>query len=202
MKVIGLCGGSGSGKGSVGGFFTDDGIPVIDTDAIYHDLISRESPCLFELVAEFGDGIVKDGALDRRALASIVFKSGNENKLDKLNKIAHLHILSEARRMLSEYEKRGYTHAVVDAPLLFESGFDSECDAIVSVISNKELRISRIMARDGIDRASAERRIASQASDEYLIGRSDYVIYNNGTLGELELVTRTVMSEIKNNFVR
>ena len=184
MKVIGLCGGSGSGKGAVSLIFSECGIPFIDTDRVYREMTSGDSECLRELRAAFGDGIVaSDGSLDRRRLAELVFSGDDANaRRSLLNSIAHKHILDETRRRIKAF---GARTVVVDAPLLFESGFDKECDFIVAVIADREVRIERIMRRDGIDRSAATARIASQLSDGELIKRADAVIENNGELSAL-----------------
>ena len=130
MKVVGLCGGSGSGKSVVAGLLSEYGFAHIDTDKIYHDLTDRSSPCLDDLVAEFGKGIINEtGGLDRTSLAEIVFNSPNKDELRKtLNRIAHRHVLDSVRELLPRLKAEGFAAALVDAPLLFESGFDKECD--------------------------------------------------------------------------
>lgn len=198
MKVIGLCGGSGSGKGEVCAVFRENGILAIDTDAVYRNLTSRPGPLLTELKAEFGKEIISDsGSLNRRVLATIVFCSeGSENKLKRLNEIAHKHILDETRAMLSQHSADGARLGVVDAPVLFESGFDSECDYIVSVVADRCIRIKRIMARDSITEIEAEQRIDTQISDDELISRSDYVIYNNGDIHSLRQQVIKLIEEL------
>ena len=184
MKVIGLCGGSGSGKGAVSRIFAEIGIPSIDTDAVYREMTLSDSPCMRELRGEFGDEVVNSqGGLDRARLASIVFN--DPSRLKTLNKIAHSFILDETRRRLAEYMDEGFPAAIVDAPVLFESGFDKECDEIICVVADKETRIGRIMSRDGITRDAAEKRIASQMPDETLISKCDHVIYNNSDIESL-----------------
>lgn len=187
MRVIGLCGGSGSGKGTVCEVFRENGIPTIDTDAVYRELTGMPGPLVDALRAEFGDSIITaDGTLDRRSLATLIFNSPDAtDKLKRLNAIAHKYILDETRNRLYSYSLGGAPLGVVDAPVLFESGFDSECDIIVSVIADKNIRIERIICRDGIGREEAERRIAAQMSDEQLISKSDFVIYNNSDLTNL-----------------
>lgn len=189
MKVIGLCGGSGSGKGFVSKIFLEYGIPSIDTDVVYRELTSQMTPCLRALVEEFGDDIVTaEGLLDRRRLSQLVFiGDGSEKRLQKLNEISHKFILDETRKRLSEYEKAGFTAAIVDAPVLFESGFDKECDAIVAVLAKREIRIARIIARDGISKETADLRINSQIDDDKLTTLCDYVITNNGDIDSLRI---------------
>ncbi len=200
MKVIGLCGGSGSGKGAVSAFFEKLGFCHIDADAIYRTLTSGPSDCLDALSAEFGKDILTiNGALDRRRLASIVFESeGAEKKRKTLNKISHKFVLNKIREEIAISRSRGKIGALVDAPLLFESGFDSECDKIVCVVADIDIRIKRIIDRDGISEDAALARINSQISDESLKAKSDYVIVNNGSLAELEKAVISIAEDIKN----
>ena len=184
MKVIGLCGGSGSGKGTVSKIFAEIGIPSIDTDAVYREMTLSDSPCMRELRDEFGDEVVNSqGGLDRARLASIVFN--DPSKLEKLNKIAHSFILDETRRRLAAYNDEGFSAVIVDAPVLFESGFDNECDEIICVVADRDIRTDRIMSRDRITRDAAEKRIASQMPDEILISKCNQVIYNNSDIESL-----------------
>ena len=201
MKVIGLCGGSGSGKGTVSGLFLKQGIPSIDTDAIYREITSGDSECLRALSIEFGDEIIStDGSLNRKALSKIVFSGkGAEVRLKKLNEISHQFILDETRSRLSEYEEQGFLTAIVDAPVLFESGFNTECDCVIAVVADREVRINRIMLRDKIDRESAISRIDSQLNDEWLASHADYVIENNSDLVTLESQVSKVANQIMNN---
>lgn len=198
MKIIGLCGGSGSGKGTVAKTFLNFGITSVDTDAVYHDMTSHKSPCLDALVDEFGADIIStDGALDRKKLSAIVFfADDSQQKREKLNKISHKFVLDKTREMLTDFENDGYKAALVDAPLLFESGFDKECDLIISVVAKKEVRVERIIKRDGIDECAAIRRINSQITDEELISRSDFVIENSGSTAELENQVASIAKKI------
>ena len=186
MKIVGICGGSGSGKGTVSTHLLSLGYPVIDTDKIYHDLISHETECLRDIRAEFGDSVVSSGRLDRRALAKVVFSGDNSSlALKRLNSITHHYVLDEVRSQISHFCKLGADLVFVDVPLLFESGFDKECDVTVSVLSDREIRIMRICRRDGIDRAEAERRIDSQLPDSILSEKTDYSLCNNGAPDDL-----------------
>lgn len=201
MIIVGLCGGSGSGKGSVCAVFEKNGFPTIDTDEVYHRLVSTDSECLKELASEFGQGIVKDGALDRRALADIVFSADpSGQRLAALNKIAHKHVLNEAGRLIEEYSQEGCRIAVVDAPLLFESGFDKKCDITVAVLAERDIRIKRIMARDNITYPEAERRIDAQHTDEWLRAHADRTVENNSDTEALSGAVSRLIEEILNEF--
>ena len=197
MKVIGVCGGSGSGKGAVCALFSELGIPSIDTDALYHEMTAKRCALTEELAARFGEEVLEpNGALCRARLAKRVFAEGAKDDLADLNRISHAHILAGVRVWLSECRAQGVPAALVDAPLLFESGFDRECDSIICVTAPIEMRISRIMERDNISRADAQRRIASQHSDAYLIERCGYHIENAGDFSALKARVNEISKKI------
>ena len=197
MKVIGLCGSSGAGKSTVGALFSEFKFAHVDTDAVYHSLISCATECTAELAASFGSRILNEnGGVHRPALAEIVF--ADKDKLLSLNKIAHKHVLCEVRRIISEIGEDSSIHGViVDAPLLFESGFDKECDAIIAVTADRKVKIERIMKRDNITYSQAEKRLDNQASDEDIISRATYVIINND-LDELRGAVKDIANKIIN----
>ena len=181
MKVIGLCGGSGAGKGTVCSIFAELGIPSIDTDKLYHSLISTDSECTRELVSAFGSDVYANPGVDRKALRNIVFSS--PENLAILNKITHKHILASVRSLI---KNTGEARAIIiDAPLLFESGFDKECDVKICVIADEDVRIERITKRDGISPEIAKARIASQIPNDELKEICDYTIENNVGTDEL-----------------
>ena len=197
MKIIGLCGGSGSGKGEVARMLREAGCLHLDADAIYHGFISGDSDCLRELADEFGKEIIApNGALDRKKLAAIVFADGAEEKRQRLNTISHRYVLDEIRRRIADAENE-YTVAVVDAPLLFESGFNAECDAIISVIAPRDARIARIVERDGLTSEQAALRIDAQLDEEFLRSHSNFTIENNNDLDALALKVEKIIEIIK-----
>ncbi len=196
VVIIGLCGGSGSGKSTVAELFSEHGFLHINTDAIYHSLISAKSECRDMLVLEFGQEILEGEAINRQRLAKIVFADGSAHRLKALNEISHRYVLSEVRRIISELDFTEYRGAVVDAPLLFESGFDKECDAVVSVLADKDVRLERIISRDGITRERALERISKQLSDDVLIEKSDFVIINDNTQEELNLQIEKIINAL------
>lgn len=196
MKIIGLCGGSGSGKGCVCSILSELGFAIFDTDKIYHDLLESSPELTGELTEAFGPGILSHGKVDRKKLSGVVFTDESGENLKTLNKITHAHILAEVRRGIAAAEAAGARCAVVDAPVLFESGFDKECDLTLAVVSDKEKRISRIIQRDGIDKDTANRRIDSQISDERLISLCDYVVFNNGDFDDLKYEVEKIALKI------
>lgn len=180
MKIIGLCGSSGSGKGYVSMLFTKYGVMSIDTDRVYRETTTKKgSECLMELTTEFGSSILtEDGELYRPKLAEIVFS--DKEKLDKLNKITHKHIKKDTLALLDQYKSEGACAVIIDAPVLFESGFDKMCDFTVCVTSPTDRKIDRIMTRDQITREQALARLNSQKSDSELIALATYQIDNSG----------------------
>ena len=198
MKVVGLCGGSGSGKGLVCSFFSDLGVKCIDTDTVYHDMISTDSECTKELISYFGQEISASSGIDRTKLREVVFAS--KENLKALNEITHKHILEEVRLCISETKSAGEAIGIViDAPLLFESRFDEECDLTVAVVSDTDRRIERIIARDTITREDAIRRISKQIPDDLLITRCDYVLENNSDANELRKKVYDLAKTLFNN---
>ena len=186
MKIIGLTGPTGAGKSELCSCLARLGIPSINADKVYHQLLTPPSPCLDALADYFGKKILKsDGTLDRRTLAAIVFADGADAEHEALNKITHGFVIARIRELIEGYSSASCPAVIADVPLLFESGFDNECDLNVSVLANTLVRIDRIMKRDGLDYAAANARVSAQESDEFYISRSDVVIYNNSDEAQL-----------------
>ena len=187
MITVGLTGPSGAGKGVVASLFAKRGIPSIDTDAVYHALLIPPSPCLDALAERFGSKILhSDGTLNRSALAAVVFAPGHEADLADLNRIAHAHILAQVRLTLTDYARQGVPVVLVDAPQLFESGFDGECDVILSVLASREIRLKRIAERDGLSAEAANARLNAQKDDAFFAAHSHEILYNDGSAARLE----------------
>ncbi|MBQ4055390.1 MAG: dephospho-CoA kinase [Clostridia bacterium] len=173
--VVGLTGMSGAGKSYVAEHFSSAGFNIIDADKTYHELVSRDGECTRELKSAFGTSVInRDGSLDRSALAPIVFS--DPAKLALLNSITHRYVLSAIRQEIS----RRAGICVVDAPQLFESGFDAECEVIVGVVADPALCVERIVSRDKISPEKAKQRLANQHGRDYIESRCDVVIINNG----------------------
>ena len=186
FTVIGLTGQSGSGKGAVCELFKKCGIPSVDTDAVYHELLENCFEMRQEIVDRFGDDIVENSKINRKILAKKVFASDDRTHLECLNKITHRYILKKTKELLLQYEIDGFKCAIIDAPQLFESGFDAECDVTLAVISELEKQIQRIMLRDDLTEKQALERLSNQHTTDYFRKKCTYCIENNGTLEELE----------------
>lgn len=176
--LIGVCGMSGSGKSYVSSVFASFGGYHIDTDKVYHSLLEprrgRLSPCSSAIEREFGPSVIKDGTVDRVSLGKIVYS--DPERLLALNRIAHAYI---KRATLSEVKKCGSKFALIDAPVLFESGFDRLCDFTVCVCADEETRIKRIVSRDKISEKDARRRLSNQTPQSDLIRKCDFTVDNS-----------------------
>ena len=195
MLVIGLTGPTGAGKGAVATIFEGYGIPVINADRVYHDLITPPSSCLQELVETFGKEVLSpDGSLNRRTLASIVFNSPAAR--ERLNAITHRYVMEEVRTRMERLRRDGVPVAVFDAPQLFEAEAHKACGSVISVLAERQIRLERIMARDGITAEAAMRRILAQKSDEFFKTHSNYIIENNGNIELLAPQVHRILEEL------
>ena len=197
MLVIGLTGGTGSGKGYVCQLFSKYNINFIDTDKVAREVCETGKPCLNDLVSVFGNEILNaDKSLNRKKLASIVFT--DKNKLQTLNSITHKYILDKTRAWLENEKQNGKPAAIVDAPLLFESNFDKECDIIISVIADKDIRRERLLKRDHISLEEIDRRFQNQGDDEFYTKNVQFVITNNGSAEHVEKQIQEIYDKLFN----
>lgn len=187
-KIIGITGRSGSGKSAVCEIFAKYGIPSVDTDAVYHEILTRKNACTDELVAAFGDTILaENGLVDRKKLAATVFgKENTEALLYTLNAITHKYIMAKTHEMVRTHADAGATAVLIDAPQLFEAGVERECDIVLGIVASPALCLARVTARDGIDEVAALRRLSSQHDDAFFRSHCDAVIENTGDLAALE----------------
>ena len=187
MKVIGLTGGIGTGKSTVSAYLKQKNIPVVDADQIAREITAPGSPVLDDIRALLGDDVFfEDGTMDRQKVASIIFS--NQEILSAYEALTTAEAVRRCISELDEYRQQGiYDMAVLDAPLLFECGLESQTDEDWVVDADLEVRISRVMARDGISRQAIMDRIHRQMSSEKKREMADFVIDNSGSLDELHV---------------
>ena len=187
-KIIGLTGRSGSGKGTAAAIFAKHGVPSIDTDAVYHDLLLQKGPCTEELCDAFGDGILgADGLVDRKKLSAAVF--GKENSpalLHTLNSITHKYIMAKTHEIVLAHAKNGAPAVLIDAPLLFEAGVQKECDLVLGILAPRTVCAERITERDSISEDSAYLRLGAQHDNDFFRANCDVIIENSSDLQSLE----------------
>lgn len=196
IYVVGLTGPTGAGKSTVAGIFAGHGIKVIDADRAARDITAPGCYALAELSRAFGSDIIKnDGTLDRRLLASRAFTDEKKHRL--LNDITHPFITMSIRRAVKSLSDAGERIAVIDAPLLFESGIDIICDKTVAVVADSGVRLSRIIERDALEESAAAQRMSVQNSADYYKDLADIIIENNGSLSELKGLAEQAEAEIR-----
>lgn len=179
--ILGLTGGSGTGKSSACDFFRKKGFLILDLDKVSRKVCLKGEKCLDEIVGYFGTDILdENGELIRRKLGDIVFS--DRKKLEILNKITHKYLIEETRKFISENAGR---NIVLDAPLLFEAGAQAMCTHTLCILSKNENRLKRIIQRDGISAESAQNRIASQPDDEFYLSRCDFAVHNDSDIDTL-----------------
>ena len=172
--ILGITGGTGCGKTTALNAISLLGGKVIDCDRVYHTLLQKDKKLLSAIDARF-PGTVNDGILNRSALAAIVFS--DENALLDLNKITHGAVRQEVLSLLGENPE----FAAIDAIELFEGGLAELCHVTVAVTAPREIRVQRLMKRDGITQAQALMRINAQKPDDYFAKKCDYVLENAAT---------------------
>lgn len=201
MVVVGLCGQSGSGKGTVCAICNQMGIPSIDTDRLYHDMIAGPSPCTASLLEAFGPSIATEvGGIDTKRLREIVFSDPTGAMHQALNRITHYYITETLKEQIELHRKEGTPALILDAPMLFESDTDQLCDVTVAVIANHQCKLLRLAERDGLSTEQADLRLLHQRGDRELFSRCDHSISNNGSLDDLRAAVETLFFMIlKNN---
>ena len=172
--IIGITGGTGCGKTTLLKVIAQAGGLILDCDAIYHQLLTRDAALLRAIDNRF-PGTVENGALQRKKLGAIVFS--DEKALQDLNAITHGAIRSEILHCLESCPKL----AAIDAIGLFEGGLAELCDITVAVTAPEEVRVQRLMRRDSISEAYARSRIGAQHPAEWFRSRCSYVLENSGT---------------------
>lgn len=197
--TIGLTGGIASGKSSVARILREHGVNVVDADQLAREIVAPGSEGLAEVVAAFGtDVLAKDGTLDRPKLGAIVF--GDEQARARLQAITHPRIGRLSAERLLAMHGAHTPYAVYEAPLLVETGAHKGFDALIVVAADEAVQIARVMQRDGIDEQGARQRIAAQLPLARKIEVADYVIYNHGSLAELQQQTTDVHRKIMERF--
>lgn len=195
MKIIGLTGPTGSGKSTVSKMLSEKGFAVIDCDLVAREVVEKGSPLLEVLCEAFGDDILlSDGSLDRKALAKKAFCDQESTEL--LNSIMLPFIADRINERLMLLADDGAEVTVLDAPTLFESGLDSECDAVIAVLCDREIRKQRIIKRDGLTDEQAETRLKASKPDAFYKERTPHIIVSNDDENALKRSVLTLLGEL------
>ncbi|HWX49409.1 MAG TPA: dephospho-CoA kinase [Roseomonas sp.] len=173
MKVLGLTGGIGMGKSTASNTFRRLGVPVFDADAAVHRLQGRGGRAVAPIAAAF-PGTVREGAVDREALRRAVL--GDPAALNRLESIVHPLVRAEEQRFLGRARRAGRRIVVLDIPLLFETGGESRCDAVVVVSAPAAVQRARVLTRRGMTPERLAAILARQTPDSEKRKRADFVI--------------------------
>lgn len=192
IKIVGLTGQSGAGKSTVSEIFKECGLSVINADAVARRAADNKA-FLSEVKGLFPD-CVSDSGLDRLKLAACVFN--NKSALKSYTDLIFPYITKMIFNEIGLLKSSGEKIAVLDAPTLFESGLDEICSDIVSVIAPMDVKIERILKRDGIPAELVKSRLSSQNSENFFRSKSDYIIENNSDICELKRKAEAVAFEI------
>jgi dephospho-CoA kinase len=194
MRVIGLTGGIGCGKSLAAQYFSELGALVIDADQLARAAIERGSQGFDEAISIFGDSILNNGDIDRRALGEIIFKDADAKK--KLEGIIHPYVRQQFEEAVSSL-KAGET-LIYEIPLLVETGAQDRFDLVITVESELENRITRLRQR-GMHISEIEGRIAAQATREQRVEIADFLIENDGTEDELLRQVENIWDSLHDN---
>ncbi len=183
MKKIAITGGIGSGKTSACEYLMQRGFAVVSADKISKQ-ITAEGEVIDRIVKIFGEDVAADdGQLDRKRLRERVFDSVEERRL--LENITFAEIMKRLWNFLKEREKAGDKFAFAEIPLLFEHKLQKDFDEIWLVTANKDVRLHRIMTRDGVTMSSAQKIMDVQMPENKKLEQSDYVFYNDGDITDM-----------------
>lgn len=180
MLKVGLTGSIAVGKSFVCECFRELGCHILDADKTAREVVEPGTPGLTQIVSEFGSGILQsNGELDRRTLADIVF--ADEEKRQLLNSIVHPLVIEAQDRWISQIENQDPKGiAIVDAALMIESGSYRRFDKIIVVFCESTIQLTRLMTRDHLSEAEAEKRITAQMPQEEKKKFADYLIDTSG----------------------
>jgi dephospho-CoA kinase len=182
MRVWGLTGNIGSGKSTVARLLASRGVPVIDADEVAREVVQPGTPALREIAARWPD-VVRDGALDRKALAARVFSDPNER--EELNHIVHPRIAEEVSARMGALAGAGVPVAVYEAALIVENRLHDGLDGLVVVNAPEAAQIARLRTRDAMSEAEARARIAAQLPAAEKLRHATFVIENSGSEKDL-----------------
>eukprot|EP00949_MAST-11_sp_MAST-11-sp1_P005421 g5421.t1 len=213
-RVVGLTGGIASGKSTVLGFFESAArdiegvarVEIVDADRLGHACYVKGHPCLADVVEAFGEIILQDGELDRRALGSIVFS--DPAQLQRLNGIVWPHIknaieekIATFRAGVAQDDAKGMKLIVVEAAVMIEAGWCDVFDEVWVVHAPESTRLRRLMDRNALSEDEARRRLAAQMPDSERMAHSHVQVANPGTVEQLRQNWEIAMSQLLSSSV-
>lgn len=191
MFLLGLTGSIGMGKSTTATLFREAGVPVYDADATVHKVYENEAVAAVE--AAF-PGSTTDGRVDRQKLSAMVV--GNADAIQRLESIVHPMLRSHQQEFLDAAKKANAPVAVLDIPLLYETGGDSRVDAVVVVTTSPEVQRARILARDNMTADKLDAILMRQVPDAEKRRRADFVVDTSHGLEPVRQRIREILAEV------
>ena len=192
MLVLGLTGSIGMGKTTTARFFADEGVPVLDADAVVHQLYDGEAVAAIEKAFP---GTSRDGRIDREELSRRVV--GSPEALKQLEAIVHPLVRAAQARFLADAERSGAPVAVLDVPLLFETGGDRRVDAVVVVSAPADLQRARTLDRAGMTAEKFEALLQKQMRDDEKRRRADFVVDTSQSFDSARAQVRAILASVR-----
>ncbi len=195
MHLFGLTGGIASGKSSVARIWRDLGLPIIDADVLAREVVVPGAPALADIRAEFGAQVIaKDGTLDRKALAAIIF--ADDAKRRRLNQLTHPRITALSLERAAELADKGEPLACYEAALIVENGMADAFRPLVVVTASPESQVKRATLRDGESEADARARVVAQTPLADKVKVADIIVDNDGSADELVAKARDALAQV------
>ena len=189
ILTVGVTGGIGSGKSAVCSCFSHLGVPVLSADNISKELSCTDSTIRKKLIALLGASAFRaDGSLNRTFIASEIFADRSMRR--QVESIIHPRVEKEIERQIKDLAHRGERIVIVEAALIYEAGFDKKLNAVIVVDADEAARIGRVRKRDVVSEDDVRSRMSAQLDVKKKLKQADYIIYNNGTVEELESKVR------------
>jgi len=196
VLAVGLTGGIACGKTVIRRRFDARGALTLDADRVVHGLFAPGTDVTRDVRERFGANVLRaDGSVDRRVLGAVVFRDAAAR--ESLEAIVHPKVFEAVETFFDNARNQGADVAVVDAALMYETGSYENYDRVVVAYCPREVQQQRLMARDGLSREEAHRRIAAQMSVEEKRDRAHYVIDTTGALEQTLQQTDTVLEQLR-----
>ncbi len=198
LRLVGLTGGIGSGKSTVGQLLKDEGVPVLDADQIARAIVAPGMPAHAEIVSHWPTVLAQDGTINRKQLAAIVFSDPAARS--ELEAITHPRIREQSRKAAAELNQQGHPLAFYEASLLVETGRHNEYDGLVVVTVPESVQLARATARDNEKSAQIRARIAAQLPLSEKIKVATDTIDNSGDLDNTRVQVKALLARLRARF--
>ena len=196
MLKVGLTGGIGSGKSTASRYFESLGAFVLDADEEAKELITSNETVQHELISEFGTDIIDGtGRVDKNKLSRVAFQ--DEDHQQRLNSVVHPYIFNLIDKEFNRvFNNKKHGVFIVDAALIYETGFDAHLDYVIVVTAHLKNRMERALGRETLSREEILKRVGFQWPEEEKVNMADFVVHNDGTEAELQKYIESIIKKL------